>query len=305
MARVVVTGATGLIGSEVVAALLARGDQVVTLSRDPGRARGRLGAQAEHHAWPDPKEGPPPAAALGGADGVIHLLGEPIAQRWTAAAKREIRDSRVLATRSLVSGLQAQPPHERPSVLVSQSAAGYYGSRGPEPLSEDGPAGTDFLAGVVVEWEAEAAKAPAGVRVVTTRTGLVLTSSGGALGRMLPPFRLGVGGPVAGGEQYVPWIHREDVVGGLLHCLDRPELAGPVNLTAPAPVTNRELTRALARTLHRPAVMPVPALALRLLYGEMAVIVTTGQNARPVALESTGYRFRYPDLGPALADLLR
>lgn len=305
MARVLVTGGTGLIGSAVVAALLARGDQVVTLSRDPERARERLGAQAEHHAWPDPKTAPPPAAALAGADGIVHLLGEPVAQRWSSEAKREIRDSRVLSTRSLVSGLAAQPPDERPSVLISQSAAGYYGPRGAEPLSEDGPAGSDFLARVVADWEAEAANAPEGIRVVRTRTGLVLASSGGALEKMLLPFRLGLGGPVAGGEQYVPWIHLEDVVGGVLHCLDRPELSGAVNLTAPAPVTNRELTRVLAQTLHRPAVLPVPAAALRLLYGEMAMIVTTGQNLHPAALLRSAYRFRYPELGPALADVLQ
>jgi uncharacterized protein (TIGR01777 family) len=213
-----------------------------------------------------------------------------------------------------VAGLSALPEGERPAVLVSQSAAGYYGPRGPEPLAEDATAGNDFLASVVTEWESAARDAPDGIRVVCTRTGVVLAPAAGfargargargALGKMLPFFRLGLGGSVAGGAQYVPWIHLEDVVGGILHCLDQPELAGPVNLTAPAPVTNRELTRVLARTLRRPAILPIPAFGLRLLYGEMAVIVTTGQNVRPAALERTGYRFRYPDLEPALADLL-
>jgi uncharacterized protein (TIGR01777 family) len=304
MPRIIVTGATGLIGSAVVAALLERGDDVVTLSRDPARARAQLGSRPEHHAWPDPKSLPPPAQALAGADGVIHLLGEPVAQRWSEGVKREIRDSRVLSTRALVAGVRALDEPERPAVLVSQSATGFYGPRGSEPIAEDASSGSDFLATVVADWEREAREAPEGVRVVCTRTGVVLASRGGALGKMLPFFRLGLGGPVAGGGQYVPWIHAEDVVGGLLHCLDSGELAGAVNLTAPRPVTNRELTRELARTLHRPAVVPVPAFGLRLLYGEMAVIVTTGQNVLPEALRRSGYQFRFPELGPALADLL-
>jgi uncharacterized protein (TIGR01777 family) len=304
MARILVTGATGLIGSAVVGALLARDDEVVTVSRDPTRARARLGGQAEHHAWPDPMAGPPPAEALAGADGIIHLLGEPVAQRWSAAAKREIRDSRVLSTRTLITGLRGLPEGERPRVLVSQSATGYYGPRADEPLAEDAPAGDDFLASVVAEWESAAQEAPDEIRVATTRTGVVLAAGEGALSKMLPFFRLGLGGPVAGGAQYVPWIHLDDVVAGLLHCLDDGALAGAVNLTAPKPVTNRELSRQLGRVLHRPAVLPVPALALRLLYGEMATIVVTGQNAQPRALVASGYRFRFPELGPALRDLL-
>jgi uncharacterized protein (TIGR01777 family) len=304
MARVAISGATGTIGSAVVRTLQARGDHVVALSRDPDRARRTLGEGCEHHAWPDPKVAPPPAPALSGADAVVHLLGEPVAQRWSPAVKREIRDSRVLSTRSLVSALNALPAGERPSVLVSQSATGYYGPRGDERLDEGAPPGDDFLAGVVVEWEREALAARASMRVAVTRTGVVLSPTGGALATMLPFFRLGLGGPVAGGNQYVPWIHLDDVVGALLACVDQAGLQGAVNITAPDPVTNRELTRALARVLHRPAVFPVPAAALRVLYGEMAQIVTTGQRVIPAALQRTGYQFAYPQLPPALSDLL-
>ncbi len=305
MARITITGATGTIGRAVARAVGERGDTVVALSRDPARARQTPGlGDAEHHSWADPQGSPPPAEALAGADAVIHLLGETVAQRWSSAVKQEIRDSRVLSTRQLVAGLQQLAAGERPRVLVSQSATGYYGPRGDEPVDEEAGPGADFLAGVVADWEREAHAADGLARVCTTRTGVVLSASGGALGQMLPFFRLGLGGPVAGGGQYVPWIHLDDVVGGLLHCVGGEELRGPVNLTAPRPVTNRELTRALGRTLHRPAVLPVPAFALRLLYGEMSQIVTTGQRVVPARLERAGYAFREPEIEPALRDLL-
>lgn len=303
--RVLITGATGMIGLAVADALRARGDQVVAVSRDPERGRRVLGAGAEVHAWSEPTAGPPPAAALEGAEGVLHLLGEPIAQRWTEAAKRRIRDSRVLGTRSLVGGLAGLPAERRPRVLVSQSATGYYGSRGDEAVDEQAAPGTDFLSEVVVAWEREAAAAVPGMRVAMTRTGVVLSRSGGALATMLPFFRLGVGGPVAGGRQYVPWIHLDDVVGALLHCLDEEGANGPVNVTAPRPVTNAELSRALGQTLGRPAILPVPGAALRLLYGQMAQVVTTGQRAVPARLQALGYAFRYTDIQPALRDAVR
>lgn len=302
--RIVVTGATGMIGRALVAALLDRGDEVVALSRDPGRATEVLGDRVEPHAWARPTQEPPPEAALGDAGGVVNLLGEPVAQRWTAEAKTRIRESRVAGTRMLVQGLRALTPDRRPGVLVSQSATGYYGPRGDESLAEDAPAGSDFLAGVVVGWEHEALSAGSDLRAAVVRTGVVLSPEGGALAKMLPFFRAGVGGPVAGGRQYVPWVHLDDVVGVLLFCLDNPQAAGPVNLSAPNPVTNTELSHTLGRVLRRPAVLPVPALALKLLYGEMAQIVTTGQRAVPARLEQLGYGFRYAELEPALRDVL-
>jgi uncharacterized protein len=302
--RVVVTGATGLLGRALVQALLDRGDEVVPLSRDANRARQALGDRVEAHAWPRPTDAPPPEAALAGADAVVHLLGEPVAQRWTDQSKEAIRRSRVAGTHSLVEGLLALAPDRRPGTLVSQSASGYYGHRGDEPLTEDAPAGNDFLAGVVVAWEHEALLAASDLRVAVTRTGVVLSPQGGALAKMLPFFRLGIGGPVAGGRQYVPWIHLDDVVGAMLFCLDTAEAAGPINLTAPNPVTNAELSRTLGRVLKRPAVLPVPAIALKLLYGDMAQIVTTGQRPVPARLEQLGYRFRHRELEPALRDVL-
>jgi hypothetical protein len=302
--RVLLTGATGTIGLAVADALHARGETVVALSRDPERGLRVLGNGAEVHAWARPTEEPPPPEALAGVAAVIHLLGEPIAQRWTDEAKTKIRDSRVLATRSLVAGLDAIPEASRPRVLVSQSATGYYGPRGDTPLDEQAPPGQDFLAAVTVAWEREALAISSRVRVACTRTGVVLSPSGGALAKMLPFFKLGLGGPVAGGHQYVPWIHLDDVVGAMLHCVDEDGAQGPVNLTAPNPVTNAELSHALGHALGRPAVLPVPGLAVKALYGEMAEIVTTGQRAIPVRLQELGYKFRHPEVRAALSDVL-
>ena len=303
--RVLISGATGMIGLAVAAALRARGDQVVALSRDPEHGQRALGAGAEVHAWPRPSAEPPPVEALAGVHAVVNLLGEPVAQRWTREAKQRIRNSRVLATRALVVALLELPDGERPEVLVSQSATGYYGPRGDDELDEQASAGDDFLARVVVEWEHEALAAAAGMRVVRTRTGVVLSSAGGALAKMLPFFKLGIGGPVAGGRQYVPWIHLDDVVGALLRCVDDETARGPVNVVAPNPVTNAELSHALGRVVRRPAVLPVPALALKLLYGEMAEIVTTGQRVIPARLTELGYAFGQPEIEPALRDALR
>lgn len=302
--RVVVTGATGLIGKALVEALLGRDDEVVALTRSTSHARSVLGDGVDLHAWPDPGQGPPPSEALDGAEAVVHLLGEPVAQRWSDEVKRKIRDSRVLSTRSLVAGLQELPDAGRPGVLVCQSATGYYGDRGDERLDELASHGDDFLAGVTIAWEREAAAAGSAYRVVMTRTGVVLSPQGGALAKMLPPFKLGVGGPVAGGRQYVPWIHLDDVVGALILSLDDESVSGPVNLTAPTPVTNAELSRTLGHVLHRPALLPVPAAALRLLYGEMASIVAGGQRAVPRRLLELGYSFKHTELEGALHDLL-
>ena len=299
--KVTVTGATGTLGREVVAALESRGDDATVLSRDADGARRKLGDGVRALAWADPKTQAPPPEAFAGQDAVVHLLGEPIAQRWSDDVKREIRDSRVLSTRNLVAVLRELGEAERPAVLVSQSAVGWYGPRGDERVDESEPAAGDFLAQVCADWEGEARAAEElGLRVVCTRTGVVLSEDGGALEKMLPPFKLGVGGPVAGGKQYVPWVHADDVVGSLLHCVDQGSLSGPVNVSAPEPVTNAELSKALGRVLHRPAFAPVPGLAVKLLYGEMAIIVTTGVRAVPAALEQSGYAFRQADLEQAL-----
>lgn len=298
------TGATGLIGVSVAHALVDRGDSVIALSRDATRAAGALGPAVEVRAWADPVAGAPDPAVLAGVDAVINLLGEPISQRWSDAVKQRIRDSRVLGTRNLVAGLSALPAEQRPRVLVSQSATGFYGPLGDQVVDETAPSGSDFLAGVVRDWEAEARALPAPARVVLTRTGVVLAPSGGALSKMLPFFRLGIGGPIAGGRQYIPWVHLADVVGAILFCVDNEQASGPVNLTAPVPVQNGEFSRTLGRVLGRPAVLPVPKFALGLLYGEMSQIVTTGQRVIPARLGALDYTFGYPQLEPALRDVL-
>jgi uncharacterized protein (TIGR01777 family) len=303
--RVVVTGATGLIGREVVEALIQRGDSVVALSRDRASAREKLNPAADLIEWADPLSDPAPELALAGADAVIHLLGEPVSQRWTPSARTAINNSRVLGTRNLVAGLRATPEAQRPKVLVSQSATGYYGPHGSELVDETTAPGDDFLAQVVIAWETEARAAEEFCRVVYTRTGVVLAPQGGALEKMLPIFKLGAGGPVGGGGQYVPWIHVDDVVGALLAAVDDASLSGPVNLTAPRPVTNKELSHALGKALHRPAFWPVPGLAVKLLYGGMSALVLTGQKAVPERLEDVSYQFRYPELQPALDAVVR
>jgi uncharacterized protein (TIGR01777 family) len=302
---VAVTGASGLIGGALVARLIARGDEVTALTRDPDRARARLGSDIQALSW-DPLSEPAPAQALTGRDAVVHLAGEPVAQRWSERARRAIRDSRILGTRNLVEGLSALADDDaRPRVLISSSAIGYYGPHGPEPIDEEAPPGSDFLARVCVAWETEARAAKQlGMRAVQVRNGVVLHRDGGALQKMLPPFRLGVGGPVAGGRQYVAWIHREDVVGMTLAALADERWSGPVNATAPEPVTNRELSRALGHALHRPALLPVPGPALRALYGDMAEIVTTGVRAVPAKALVLGYEFEHPRLDEALGAAL-
>jgi uncharacterized protein (TIGR01777 family) len=299
--RVTVTGATGLIGPSLVASLRERGAQVTVLTRDPARARARLG-DVEAVGW-EMLDGPAPMQALDERDAVVHLAGEPVAQRWSARVKRAIRESRALGTRNLVEGLALAPA--RPRLLLSSSATGYYGAHGEEPLDEDAPPGSDFLARVCVEWEAAAAAArELGARVVQLRTGVVLDPAGGALAKMLPPFRLGVGGPVAGGCQYISWIHAQDVVGMMLAALEDERWSGPVNATAPEPVPNRAFSKVLGRVLGRPALLPVPALALHALYGEMAEIVTTGARVMPAKALVLGYEFAHPQLEQALRSAL-
>jgi uncharacterized protein len=296
--RVLVTGATGLIGSKLTDALLARGDEVVGLTRDPGNA-GSAKPAVTWHAW-EPALERPPEAALDGVDGVVNLIGESINQRWTEAAKRRITDSRVAATRNLVDAIGGVD--RKPAALVSQSAVGYYGDRGAAVLNEGEPPGDSFDARLCADWEAAARDAEGpGVRVVVVRSGLVLDRDGGLLKQLLLPFKLGLGGPIAGGDQYMAWIHHDDEIGILLWALDNSSVEDTINSTAPNPVTNRELSKALGRALGRPAVLPVPKLALRGLMGsELAETASGGQRAVPHRALELGYEFRYPEIEPAL-----
>jgi uncharacterized protein len=299
---VTITGATGLIGRRLLGELQRAGWRVTVLTRDPKRARERLGGDVEAHAW-DLRSEPAPAAALAGRDAVVNLAGEPISQRWSEQAKRAIRESRVTGTENLVAGLQAAEP--RPGVLVSSSAVGYYGPHGSEPIDEEAPPGADFLAQICVAWERATEPAAAlGMRVAQIRTGVVLDGEGGALEAMLPPFKLGVGGPIAGGRQFIPWIHARDVVGIYRAALEDERWHGPANATAPTPATNRDFSRALGRALNRPAVLPVPGLALRVIYGEMAQLITGGARVVPAKPLMLGYPFRHDDLDEALRSAL-
>ena len=295
--KIAVSGSTGLIGSPLVEALRERGADVVRLVRPPRTAGvGTL-------LW-DPDRGTIDRAGLEGVDAVIHLSGENVFGRWSAAKKQRIRESRVGTTRLIsdtIAGLR-----QRPAALLAASAIGYYGDQGAAELTERSPAGDDFLAEVAREWEAATASAArAGVRVVNMRFGVVLTPNGGALGKMLPPFRLGVGGPIGGGSQYVSWIERDDLTRAIQHLLERQDLAGPVNMTAPTPVTNREMATILGKVLRRPAVLPVPSFALKMAFGaEGAELLMSGQRVLPERLTATGFTFRFPTLEPALRHLL-
>lgn len=275
--KVAITGASGFVGRALSERLRALGHKVTPVSL---------------RALPDP---------FPQCDAVVHLAGEPVAQRWTKAARQRIRDSRVQGTRSLVEALRASPP----AVLISASAVGYYGSRGNNILTEDATPGSDFLAKVAVRWEKEAFAAEAfGVRVVVLRIGVVLGPGGGALKKMLLPFRLGVGGRLGSGKQWMSWIHIDDLISLIEFAIATPTVSGPLNAAAPAPVTNAEFTRELARALHRPAFLPVPALALKLIFGEMSQVLLGSQRVLPEATLQAGFDFRYSDLGAALAAAL-
>jgi uncharacterized protein len=281
--NITVTGATGFIGKRLVHAL-----------RVAGHSTNALGRKQSVEL---------PTESLSTVDAIIHLAGEPVAQRWTPEAKQRIRSSRVDGARNLVSALSKQS--QRPQVLVCASAIGYYGSRGDEILTEKSGPGRDFLAQVVVDWEQSAREAEAlGIRVVPLRFGVVLGKDGGAFAKMLPPFRLGFGGRLASGQQWMSWIHVDDVIGLIRFALENSTIRGPMNATAPQPVPNVEFTKELATALHRPAILPVPRLALKLLFGEMAEVILGSQRAIPQAAQSAGYRFEYPELRPALVRLL-
>lgn len=298
MTTYAITGATGFVGSALTSSLMQDGHQVVRIGRGSGHASPV--PRLRTVTW-DPAAGRLDPAALEGTDAVIHLAGENVAGgRWTAARKDAIRASRVQGT-SLVARTLAGMQH-RPSVLVSASAVGIYGNRGDEALDESAGIATDFLGTVASDWEAATAPAAeAGIRVVHARIGIVLGWGGGALARMRLPFLLGLGGPLGSGRQYMSWVSLTDVVRALRHCADDPGVRGPVNVTAPQPVTNREFTRTLGRVLHRPAVLPAPAFALRLLLGEMGdALLLGGQRVLPAALQASGFRFTHERLEDAL-----
>jgi uncharacterized protein (TIGR01777 family) len=292
-----VTGASGLIGGALVPFLTAGGHEIRRLVRRAPRGQDEI-------RW-DPARGELDAAALGGVDAVVHLSGENVAGgRWTDARKARIRSSRIDSTRTLARALASAKP--RPKVLVSASAIGYYGGRGEEWVTESSPPAADVLAGLAVDWEAAAAPAvEAGIRVAHPRIGLVLSPAGGALGKLLTPFRLGLGGVLGPGRQYMSWVALDDVLAGLHHALVDETVSGPFNLVAPEPVTNHEFTKTLGRVLGRPTACPVPAFVLRAALGEMAdATLLASARVRPERLLSSGYRFRFPDLEGALRHLL-
>jgi uncharacterized protein len=300
--RALVTGATGFVGQRLLAGL----QQPVVLSRDAAKAEQSLKAfGAKAFAW-EPQSGPPPAAAFEDIDTVFHLAGDPVAEgRWTAAKKARIRDSRVIGTRNLVSGLRLLSV--KPRVLVSASAVGIYGSRGDEPLDETSAAASDFLADVCAGWEREAIAArELGVCVVPIRIGIVLGKGGGALAKMLFPFQLGLGSPLGSGRQYMPWIHLDDLVELMLFAAREEQVSGPLNGASPTPVTNREFTKTLGRVLGRPTFLPpIPRFVLRTMLGEFADILLQSQRVIPRAAEAAGFAFEFRELEPALRDVLK
>ncbi len=299
--RILITGATGLIGKSLCQRLAEEGHEIVVLSRRPKAAE--LVPGAKTFRW-EAEEGAPGPEVWEGVEAVVHLAGEPVAaSRWTAGQKKRIRESRVTGTRNLVGGIEKLS--SRPKVFVSGSAVGFYGNRGDDVLTETSDPGEGFLVDVCLDWESEATRArDLGLRVALVRTGVVLSAEGGALEKMLPPFKLGLGGRLGGGRQWFPWIHLDDIAGVVRHALLTPAVTGPINGAAPGIVTNEVFTKELAAALHRPVFLPVPELALRIAMGEMAEVVMASQRVSPKVAEETGYRFRYPQLREALAEIL-
>lgn len=311
--RVFVTGGTGLVGTRLVKKLSERGDSPVLLTRRPDAARQQFGAAVTVIAG-DPVQAGAWMDAAKDCDAIVHLAGEGIFnRRWTQSFKDQIYASRVKGTDNIVASLRSDRPSAAgeaaprggPKTLISASAIGYYGPHAAEELTEESPAGNDFLARVCVDWEKAAQPAIIhGVRLVLLRTGVVLDKDGGALAKMLTPFKMGVGGPIGSGRQWMSWIHIEDEVGLILFALDHAELSGPINAVAPHPVTNRDFSTALGKVLNRPSFVPTPAFALRVMLGESAQIIATGQRVLPQKALAAGYAFKFPELEPALRDLL-
>jgi len=297
--RITLTGATGFIGSRLVHRWLEAGHQLHVLGRKPGK----LPAAVHFWEWAEPAQTSPPLESLEGSDAVINLAGEPVAQRWDSAVKQRIRSSRVQGTSRLVDALRDL--RRPPPILVSASAVGYYGSRGDEVLTEASAPGQGFLPDVCKEWEQQAQQAVAlGLRVVCFRIGIVLGTESGALPQMLLPFRLGVGGRLGSGKQWMPWIHVDDIVGLMDFAVKTATMHGPLNACSPNPVTNADFSKELGRVLHRPALLPVPEFSIRLLFGEMAQVVLASDRALPKVALGAGYEFHYPELPAALTNLL-
>jgi uncharacterized protein (TIGR01777 family) len=297
--RILITGATGFVGGHLCRSLAARGDAITVVSRDAARARKQVPSASDAVS-----AGPDGTIAMGGVDAIVNLAGEPVAGRWTRAKREAIETSRIEGTRRLVRSIAKLDAASRPKVLVSASAIGLYGDRGEETLDESSPAGSDFLAKVCLGWEREAAAArELGVRVVPIRIGLVMGRDGGALQAMQPLFKAGLGGPLGSGQQWWPWIHIDDLIGLLLFALDRDDLDGPINATAPTPVRQREHARVLGAVLHRPAFLPALAFALRTMLGDFSVELLASRRVIPKRARELGYAFVYPELEPALASL--
>ncbi len=295
---IAITGASGFIGRRLMKALAGGDHAIRVLSRHAGT---NLPAGVQLHVW-DAMKGAPPEESLEDVDAVVHLAGEPIAQRWSDEVKHKILESRAAGTRNLVQALSIV--RRRPSVLVCGSAIGYYGSRGEEVLTEASAPGSGFMADVCVAWEKEAGLAESlGIRLVKLRTGMVLGAHGGALAKMLPPFKAGMGGKLGHGDQWMSWIHLDDLVGIIQHAIANP-MSGPVNGAAPNPVVNADFTKALGHALGRPAVVPMPAFTLKFMFGEMSEVMLASQRVLPKAAEAAGYQFRYPQLDAALANIV-
>jgi uncharacterized protein len=298
--RITLTGATGFIGSRLIERWGKENHDMHVL----GRSSNKLPASVRFWQWTDPEQNEPPLESLEGSHAVIHLVGEPVAQRWTDAAKQRIRSSRLDVTSNLVKAISRLK--RKPSVLVSASAVGYYGSRGDEVLTEDSAPGQGFLQDLCVEWERRAQPATAlGVRVINLRTGIVLGTESGALPQMLTPFRLGMGGPLGSGKQWIPWIHIDDMVGLIDFAVKTESLRGPLNACSPNPMTNNDFSKELGRAMHRPAAITTPEFAIKLLFGEMAEVILASDRALPKAALAAGYSFNFPELQAALNQLLR
>jgi uncharacterized protein (TIGR01777 family) len=295
--NITLTGASGFIGVALIAKLKAEGHQLHVLGRTPPKD-----SSVAFSKWDASGKELPPAKAIAEADAIIHLAGEPIAQRWTDDVKKRLRTSRVNGTQKLVEAIAASD--RKPRALISGSAIGYYGDRGNEIINENSKPGKGFLPDMCVEWEKAALEASKqGLRVVLMRTGVVLGEGGGALAQMLPFFKMGTGGRIGSGNQWMSWIHLDDIVGLLLFALNSDKVSGPLNGTAPNPVTNADFTHILGEVIHRPAVFPIPEFGLKLLYGEMAQVLIEGARVVPEASMLAGYQFRYPELRAALASV--